>query len=229
MSAAARARRAAPRGRGAVDDAMIAALTHERPRHGVGAGDRSRTAACRCHGPRRPGPDRAEPHRRLLAARRQARWTSSSTITEGVPAKGMIAWKDSCPAGARSARLPPSSARSAARNPPNPKAPQGERVARPSAGEGHGKWRRRTGRLRGRGARAADAEPGRHAPLDPPEARRRAASCGAGAPSRWALIALFALMPHLRMGGKPLVLLDLVPRRFTLFGATFLPDRQHVS
>jgi cytochrome c oxidase accessory protein FixG len=39
----------------------------------------------------------------------------------------------------------------------------------------------------------------------------------------WTLIALFTLIPYLRMGGKPLVLLDLPHRRFTLFGTTFLP------
>lgn len=39
----------------------------------------------------------------------------------------------------------------------------------------------------------------------------------------YALIAVFTLIPHLRMNGKPLVLLDIVHRRFTLFGTTFLP------
>jgi len=34
---------------------------------------------------------------------------------------------------------------------------------------------------------------------------------------------LFVLIPHLRMGGKPLILLDLPRRHFTLFGTTFLP------
>jgi cytochrome c oxidase accessory protein FixG len=37
------------------------------------------------------------------------------------------------------------------------------------------------------------------------------------------LIALFTLLPYLRMNGKPMVLLDLASRRFTLFGYTFLP------
>lgn len=37
------------------------------------------------------------------------------------------------------------------------------------------------------------------------------------------LIALFVLIPYLRFGGKPLVLLDVVHRRFILFGLTFLP------
>jgi cytochrome c oxidase accessory protein FixG len=37
-----------------------------------------------------------------------------------------------------------------------------------------------------------------------------------------ALIALFTLMPLLRMNGKPLMLLDVVRREFTLFGHTFL-------
>ena len=39
----------------------------------------------------------------------------------------------------------------------------------------------------------------------------------------WALIALFTLIPYLRMGGKPLILLDVTRRQFTLFGTTFLP------
>jgi cytochrome c oxidase accessory protein FixG len=39
----------------------------------------------------------------------------------------------------------------------------------------------------------------------------------------WVLIALFALIPYLRMNGKPLILLDVVRRQFTLFGTTFLP------
>jgi cytochrome c oxidase accessory protein FixG len=39
----------------------------------------------------------------------------------------------------------------------------------------------------------------------------------------WALIGLFALMPHVRVRGAPAVLLDVVHRRFTLFGATFYP------
>ncbi len=39
----------------------------------------------------------------------------------------------------------------------------------------------------------------------------------------WALIAVFTLMPILRMGGKPLMLLDIPRREFSFFGATFLP------
>jgi cytochrome c oxidase accessory protein FixG len=39
----------------------------------------------------------------------------------------------------------------------------------------------------------------------------------------WGLIALFALLPHARVGGAPAVLLDVVHRRFTLFGAVFYP------
>ena len=39
----------------------------------------------------------------------------------------------------------------------------------------------------------------------------------------WGLIALFTLIPYLRMSGKPLILLDVVRRQFTLFGTTFLP------
>jgi len=34
---------------------------------------------------------------------------------------------------------------------------------------------------------------------------------------------VFFLLPHLRMGGKPLILLDIPRRQFTLFGTTFLP------
>lgn len=39
----------------------------------------------------------------------------------------------------------------------------------------------------------------------------------------WVLIAIFTLIPHLRYMGKPLVLLDIPQRRFTIFGFTFLP------
>jgi cytochrome c oxidase accessory protein FixG len=39
----------------------------------------------------------------------------------------------------------------------------------------------------------------------------------------WSLIAVFTLIPILRMNGKPLILLDIPKREFTFFGATFLP------
>lgn len=39
----------------------------------------------------------------------------------------------------------------------------------------------------------------------------------------YALITLFLAIPHLRLGGKPWVLLDLPHREFTFFGTTFLP------
>jgi cytochrome c oxidase accessory protein FixG len=39
----------------------------------------------------------------------------------------------------------------------------------------------------------------------------------------WTLIALFTLIPYVKLGGKPLVLLDLPHRQFTLLGTTFLP------
>ena len=39
----------------------------------------------------------------------------------------------------------------------------------------------------------------------------------------YGLMLLFFLIPHLRMGGRPLVLLDVPRREFTLFGYTFLP------
>lgn len=39
----------------------------------------------------------------------------------------------------------------------------------------------------------------------------------------WALMAVFMAIPHLRVGGKPVILLDLPRREFTLFGTTFLP------
>ena len=39
----------------------------------------------------------------------------------------------------------------------------------------------------------------------------------------YGLMLVFFLIPHLRMGGKPLILLDLPRRHFTLFGTTFLP------
>lgn len=37
------------------------------------------------------------------------------------------------------------------------------------------------------------------------------------------LMFIFFIIPHLRMAGKPIILLDLPRRQFTLFGATFLP------
>lgn len=37
------------------------------------------------------------------------------------------------------------------------------------------------------------------------------------------LIAIFTGTPYINLGGKPLILLDVVHRRFTLFGFTFLP------
>lgn len=37
------------------------------------------------------------------------------------------------------------------------------------------------------------------------------------------LIALFAFVPFVRLNGQPLMLLDVVERKFTLFGRTFLP------
>ncbi len=39
----------------------------------------------------------------------------------------------------------------------------------------------------------------------------------------YALVAFFVTLPHLRMGGKPIVLLDIPAREFTFFGHTFLP------
>jgi cytochrome c oxidase accessory protein FixG len=39
----------------------------------------------------------------------------------------------------------------------------------------------------------------------------------------YALIAIFAVIPYLSMNGKPLVLLDVAARRFTIFGFTFHP------
>ncbi len=39
----------------------------------------------------------------------------------------------------------------------------------------------------------------------------------------WALIALFAVLPWVRIGGKPPILLDVMTRHFTFFGTTFRP------
>ena len=39
----------------------------------------------------------------------------------------------------------------------------------------------------------------------------------------YVLMLVFFAIPHLRVGGKPMILLDLPRRQFTLFGATFLP------
>jgi cytochrome c oxidase accessory protein FixG len=42
------------------------------------------------------------------------------------------------------------------------------------------------------------------------------------------LVALFLLLPHLRVAGKPALLLDIVARRFTILGATFTPTETPV-
>ena len=39
----------------------------------------------------------------------------------------------------------------------------------------------------------------------------------------WGLMALFALLPHLRVAGRPAILLDVAHRRFMLLGAIFYP------
>lgn len=39
----------------------------------------------------------------------------------------------------------------------------------------------------------------------------------------YVLMLVFFAIPHLRVGGKPMILLDVPRRQFTLFGATFLP------
>ena len=39
----------------------------------------------------------------------------------------------------------------------------------------------------------------------------------------YALIIFFVVLPHLRVGGQPMVLLDIAARRFVFFGHTFLP------
>ena len=39
----------------------------------------------------------------------------------------------------------------------------------------------------------------------------------------YALIAFFVTLPHLRIDGKPIVLIDIVAREFTFFGHTFYP------
>ncbi len=39
----------------------------------------------------------------------------------------------------------------------------------------------------------------------------------------YTLILIFTAIPHARLNGKPLVLLDIIHREFTLFGKTFLP------
>ncbi len=40
----------------------------------------------------------------------------------------------------------------------------------------------------------------------------------------WILIVVFSLLPHIRINGKPSILLDLASRRFTFFGVTLLPS-----
>ncbi|MCA9136378.1 MAG: cytochrome c oxidase accessory protein CcoG [Planctomycetales bacterium] len=37
------------------------------------------------------------------------------------------------------------------------------------------------------------------------------------------LMVVFVAIPHLRIGGKPVILLDIAARKFTIFGKTFLP------
>ena len=39
----------------------------------------------------------------------------------------------------------------------------------------------------------------------------------------YALIVMYLAIPHVSMNGRPLMLLDIVRREFTLFGTTFLP------
>ncbi|HMO14244.1 MAG TPA: cytochrome c oxidase accessory protein CcoG [Pirellulaceae bacterium] len=39
----------------------------------------------------------------------------------------------------------------------------------------------------------------------------------------WFLIAIFTLVPFIKVGGKPLILLDIPARQFTILGFTFLP------
>jgi len=39
----------------------------------------------------------------------------------------------------------------------------------------------------------------------------------------WGLIAVFAALPYMKINGKPAILLDIVHRKFHLFGQTFLP------
>ncbi|NBX37776.1 MAG: cytochrome c oxidase accessory protein CcoG, partial [Planctomycetes bacterium] len=39
----------------------------------------------------------------------------------------------------------------------------------------------------------------------------------------WVLIGIFTLVPYIRIGGHPLVLLDIPARQFTLFGRVFVP------
>jgi cytochrome c oxidase accessory protein FixG len=39
----------------------------------------------------------------------------------------------------------------------------------------------------------------------------------------WALIALFTAIPYIRISGRPMILLDVTRREFTLLGTTFLP------
>jgi cytochrome c oxidase accessory protein FixG len=40
----------------------------------------------------------------------------------------------------------------------------------------------------------------------------------------YVLMIVFIAIPHIRIGGKPLILLDIAARKFTIFGRTFLPN-----
>lgn len=51
----------------------------------------------------------------------------------------------------------------------------------------------------------------------------RGAKYRARAITAWGLLITFVMLPFLSWGGKPLVLLDVVQRKFVLFGRTFLP------
>ena len=57
-----------------------------------------------------------------------------------------------------------------------------------------------------------------------PEARARSLPARAGASSAYALIALFVLLPRIRIGGRPALLIDLMSRELDVFGAVFRPS-----
>ena len=40
----------------------------------------------------------------------------------------------------------------------------------------------------------------------------------------YALMIIFVAIPHIRIGGKPFILLDVAAREFTILGRTFLPN-----
>ena len=161
----ARGRRAPGRARAAAGrrrrEDSLRALARDAARHGGGARRSSRPAACPATGPQGQGiSGPTSPTTTGSTAARSSR--SGSTITEGVPGKGMVPWKDQLKPDEISA-LAAYVSTLAGTNPPNPKPPQGVNARARPRPDGAGRSTRRSSRMtaphglpaRGRGARAA--------------------------------------------------------------------------